>query len=244
MPDTTADEIAVEQLRDDAEARLEFLIETSVIDVDENDSVTATEGFEDTRRIYADSYADIGDEEFAQSIADVFGTTLEEARSQIEETDLSREDLYNYLSLQSHIDRDLPQDVLVLLTSMVVGVGVGSAVPESMPELDDDSYAAFLDEHDDALVVVWSYPCDPCRSLKKDLPELLEMLPGSVAVAGVDGNRVGRFRTEFEVTSAPTLLLFAGGDLAEKIEGYHPVESLRGPLSETYEGVEAGGDVV
>jgi thiol-disulfide isomerase/thioredoxin len=240
MPDTTADEIAVEQLRDDAEARLEFLIETSVIDVDENDSVTATEGFEDTRRIYADSYADIGDEEFAQSIADVFGTTVEEARSQIEETDLSREDLYNYLSIQSHLDRDLPQDVLVLLTSMVVGVGVGSAVPDSMPELDDDSYEEFVADQGDAVVIVWSYPCDPCRSLKEDLPELRDSLPESVAVAGVDGDKVGRLRSEFDVTSAPTMLLFSEGDLAEKIEGYHPVGRLLEPLGDAYEGVAAG----
>jgi thiol-disulfide isomerase/thioredoxin len=242
MPDTTADEFPVEALRDDPETRLEFLVQAEVIDVDEDDSVTTTETFEDTRRIYADSYSDIDDEEFVRSIADVFGTTREEARTQIAETDLSREDLYNYLSLTSHLDRDLPQDVLVLLTSMVVGVGVGSAVPDSMPELDDDSYESFLDDHGDAVVFVWSYPCDPCRSLKEDLPELLAVIPDSVAVAGVDGDRVGRLRRAFDVESAPTTLLFVDGELVEKVEGYLPVESLRLPLSDAYEGVAEAGD--
>jgi thiol-disulfide isomerase/thioredoxin len=238
---TTAEAFPVEALRDDGETRLEFLVEAGVVDVDEHDSVGVTGAFDDRRRIYADSYADIDDEEFARSIADVFGTSIERARTQIEETDLTREDLYNYLSLQSHLDRDLPQDVLVLLTSMVVGVGVGSAVPDSMQELDDDSYEAFLDAHDDAVLFVWSYPCDPCRTLKQDLPDLLAELPDSVAVAGVDGDSVGRFRTEFEVTAAPTILLFAGGNLVETIEGYHPVGHLLGPLSEAYDGVSGPG---
>ncbi len=223
----------LDDLRDDPEARLDFLIEAGVIDVDEDDSVTATPGFEDARSVYADTYYEVDEETFAETIADLFGVTVEVARERVDE-DLTREDLVTYLSLQSHIDRDLPQDVLVLLTSMVSGVGFGSAVPDSMPELDDDTYGTFVDEHGDVVVVVWSYPCDPCRSLKEDLPAVRETLPDRVSLAGVDGDSVGRLREEFDVTSAPTLLFFADGSIADTFEGYLPAEVLAERVEEVY----------
>jgi thiol-disulfide isomerase/thioredoxin len=168
-----------------------------------------------------------------ETIADLFGVTVDEARARLE-TDLTREDLVTFLSLQSHLDRDLPQDVLVLFTSMIAGVGFGSAVPESTPELGDDTYAGFVAEHGDAVVVVWSYPCEPCRSLKRDLPALRDALPERVALGGVDGDTAGRLRREFDVTSAPTLLFFADGALAESVEGYLPVEALSDRIESVY----------
>lgn len=232
MPENAAD-APVDALRDDPETRLDFLIDANVIDVDEDDSVTATFDFEDTRAVYADTYRDVDDETFAETLSDLFGVSVEEAHTRIEETDLTREDLVTYLSLQSHIERDLPQDVLVLLTSMVAGIGIGSVVPDSMPELDDDTYEAFVEEHADVVIIVWSYPCDPCRSLKEDLPAFRATLPDRVALAGVDGDSVGRLRAEFDVTSAPTLLFFAGGSLADTFEGYLPADV----LAERVEGV-------
>lgn len=233
MSENTA-EIPVADLRNDAEARLDFLIDANVIDVDEDGTVTAAEGFADARTVYADTYENVDDDTFAETIADLFDVTVEAAHTRIEETDLTREDLITYLSLQSHLDRDLPQDVLVLLTSMVSGVGFGSAVPDSMLELDDDSYADFVAEHGDAVIVVWSYPCAPCRSLKEDLPAFRDALPDGVALAGVDGDSVGRLRREFDVTSAPTLLFFVDGDLADTFEGYLPVEVLSERIEDVY----------
>jgi len=229
-----ATDAPIADLRDDAETRLEFLIDTNVIDIDEDDSVTVTADFEDTRVVYADSYADVDDETFAETLADLFDVSVEDAHTRIEETDLTREDLIAYLSLQSHIERDLPQDVLVLLTSMVSGVGYGSAVPDSMSELDDDTYEGFVAEYGDAVIVVWSYPCDPCRSLKEDLPAFRDTLPERVALAGVDGDAVGRLRREFDVTSAPTLLFFVDGELADTFEGYLPAQVLSERVEEVY----------
>ncbi len=226
-------EIPLDDLRDDPQARLDFLIEAEVIDVDEDDSVTATADFMDARSVYADTYYEVDEETFAETVADLFDVSVETARERIDE-DLTREDLVTYLSLQSHIDRDLPQDVLVLLTSMVSGIGFGSAVPDSMPELDDDTYEAFVEDHGDAVVIVWSYPCTPCRSLKEDLPAVREALPDRVSLAGVDGDSVGRLREEFDVTSAPTLLFFADGSLADTFEGYLPAEALGERFEEIY----------
>lgn len=237
-----SDTLSVDQLRDDAEARLDFLIEADVIDVDDDGSVTSTADFEDTRGIYADTYKNSSDEQFAETIADVFETSVAEAETRIEETDLTRQDLITYLSLQSHLDRDLPQDVLVLLTTMVTGVGYGSAVPDSMDELDDDTYAEYVETHGDTVIIVWSYPCDPCRSLKEDLSELRDRLHESVTIAGVDGDSVGQFRSEFDVSSAPTMVLFADGEAADTIEGYLPVEVVTDRFAEVYEDASAGPD--
>jgi thioredoxin-like negative regulator of GroEL len=225
-------EFPLDDLRNDPETRLEFLIEADVIDVDEHDRVTATVAFEDSRSVYADTYQDVDDETIAETVADLFDVPIEEARARLAE-DLTREDLITYLSLQSHIDRDLPQDVLVLLTSMVAGVGF-DAVPDSMPELDDDTYEDFVAEHGEAVIIVWSYPCDPCRSLREELPAFRDNLPDGVALAGVDGDAVGKLRTEFDVTSAPTFLFFSGSELADTFQGYLPVDVLAQRIEEVY----------
>lgn len=231
-----SERIDVGDLRDDPQARLDFLIEADVIDIDDDDTVTATAAFSDARTVYADTYANVGEEAFAETIADLFEVSTEQARTRIEETDLTREDLITYLSLQSHVDREIPQDVLVLLTSMVSGVGYGSAVPDSMPELDDDGYEAFVADHGDCVIVVWSYPCEPCQALKEDLPAFRDALPERVTLAGVDGDSVGRLRQEFDVTSAPTLLFFEAGAFADSFEGYLPAEVLSERIDDVYGG--------
>jgi len=228
----------VPELAEDPEARLEYLVEAGVLEL-EGEAVTTTAAYEDTRSIYADTYAEdeVEDDEIVDTIVELFDVEEEAAREQFEAGEVTRHDVVTYLSLRSFLERELPIEILALLTEIVAQVGFGSPVPEGMRELSDEDYREFIDAAGDAVVFVWKYPCDPCRRMKGEVPRLLEQLPDTVAVAGVDGESVVEFRREFEPEAAPAVLLFADGELVETLRGYTAPADLVEALGEVYEDV-------
>jgi len=233
------DDVSVADLDADPEARLSFLEAAGVVQV-HDDEVTTSAAFEDTRTIYADSYAEgeVSESELVDTVVQLFDVDEETARERIESGEVSRHGVVTYLSLQSFLDRSLPRGTLALLADMVAQVGFGSAVPERMEELTDETYADFLADAGDALVFVWKYPCDPCRDMKGEIPALLERLPEDIAVAGVDGEEVVDFRREFQVEAAPEVLAFADGELAWRSRGYTPLADLAAGLADVYDEVD------
>jgi len=227
--------VSVEELNADPEARLDFLVDAGVFEVDADDAVSTTAAFEDTRSIYADTYTEVDDEDIVDTIVDLFGVPEETAREQYESGEVTRHDVTTYLSLNSFLERDLPAGTLALLTTMAAEVGYGSAVPDYMTELTDETYAEFLEDAGDAVVFVWKYPCDPCRRMKAELPDLVEELPEDIAIAGVDGDEVSDFRKAYEIESAPTTLLFADGELVDRHDGYASIDQLAASAGEVYD---------
>ena len=207
-----------------ADAQYEFLLDHDVLVEDDEGAVATTEAYDATRGVYHDSYAHVDEETFHETIGSLFGLTPEEAAEQVEELGITRAELVAYLSLDSYLDEVAPETdvdpgVLVQMAGMVAGVSPESPVPDVMPELTDDDYEAFLDEHPDAVVFVWKLHCAPCDEMKGDLDAILEAVPEDVAVAGVDGEAVAAFRKAFEVDAAPATLTFADGAFVEAVEG-------------------------
>lgn len=207
-----------------ADAQYEFLLDHDVLVEDGDGAVAITEAFDADRGIYHDTYAHVDDETFHETVASLFGLSVEEAREQVEELGITRSELVAYLALDSYLDDVAPDaevdpGVLVQMAGMVAGVAPESPVPEVMPELTDDDYEAFLDEHPDAVVFVWKLHCNPCDVMKRELDAVLAAVPDGVAVAGVDGEAVTAFRKAFEVDAAPATLTFADGEFVECVEG-------------------------
>jgi thiol-disulfide isomerase/thioredoxin len=203
--------------------RYEFLLDTGVL-VQEADGLAASEPYDAERGVYHDTYADADDETFHETLADLFDMTVEEAAERTEELGITREELVAYLSLRGYFKRQAPDvevshDELLHLAPIVAGVSPASPVPDAMPELTDEEYRPFLDEHPDAVLFVWQLHCKPCDEMKADIDEIIDRLPDGVAVAGVDGESVVDFRREFDVDAAPATLTFADGGLVECVTG-------------------------
>ncbi len=231
-------------LLDSPEARFEFLVAWDVLAEHEDGTVTTTERFEYDRGLYHDTYGNADEATFHRTVADLFDLPESEAAERIEEHGVTREEVAVYLAIRSHlkevaeeVDReppDLGTGVLSLLAGMVTEVAPPSPVPDGMRELTDGDYRGFLAERGDAVVFVWKRDCDPCESMKLQLQETLAALPESVAVAGVDGESVRSFRESFDVSAAPTTLLFAGGELVDTHEGYRSPEALDAAFAAAY----------
>lgn len=220
----------------DPEPLFDELVEAGVLNVDpDTEEVTLTEAFDSTLQIYIVSYETESDEDFHSALASVFGLEDEQAAAErAEELEVTREELAAFLALRSHFDEPPSTDRLAVMASMVVNLGVGSPIPDGMEEVTDETYRDFLDDHEEAVIMVWRTHCDPCDAVKRNLDAILAAAPTNVAFAGIDGEESIDLRKEFEVEAAPTTLVFTDGDLADMIRGRAPVERFEDVFEQVY----------
>jgi len=225
------------------EDALDALIDAGLV-AERDDGLVTTETFESVRRVYRDSYANLGDDAFRQTVADAFGVDEATAAERIDSGEITRDDLIAYLSLRSAFDSEgrspsggrsqADDERLATMATLVAEISPGSPVPDVLDDLDDESWRAFLDEHPDAVVTVWRHDCAPCEALKADLDAVLSSLPDDVAVAGVDGESVPDFRRTFDVDAAPAVCCFRDGALEAVLTGRQSPDAYADRFSELY----------
>ena len=213
------------------EERYQFLRDEGVLVQNDDGTVAVTEAYDARRGVYHDTYADADDEQFHETLADLFGLSRAEARDRAERLGIMRGELVAYLTLRAYFDDVAPETelsptTLVRMAGMVADIDPVSPVPETMAELTDDDYETFIADYDDAVVFVWKRHCEPCDEMKAELDEIREAAPEWVALAGVDGERVDVFRREFDVDAAPATLTFADGAFVEKEAGRRSPDQL------------------
>lgn len=214
------------------EERLEILEKEGIIAVHDDETVTLTVDFESTRGIYHDSYADVEKAEYHQAVSDVFGIDVETVPERLEELDVTREQFIALLAVNSHVDGEYSLPERARMAMVVTDLAPPSPVPESIEEINDDSYEAFLEEHDRAAVTVWKRFCTPCQRMKDELDETRATLPD--AVAGIDGETAPEFCRSFDVEAAPSVLLFEDGELVESLRGYQGPEAIEDACTAVY----------
>jgi hypothetical protein len=228
--DTVGDQVDAPAMDESTvDAHVDTLVAEGVLDHDEaTDRVTTTDDFEHRRHVYLDTYLDLDDAEFHESVADAFDLpSAEAAAERVDELGVSREEFATYLALSAHLD-GYGVGELTQMAALVTEVGPKSPVPDALDELDDDSWERFVAEHDRAVVTVWKRRCEPCEAMKEEIGELLAALPDDAAVAGLDGESCPDFCRENEVNAAPGVAFFADGDLVEAVTGRRSP----GPLGE------------
>jgi len=85
------------------------------------------------------------------------------------------------------------------------------------------------------LVDFWAAWCAPCRALAPIVDELAESFDGRVAVGKVDVDANPELTERYGISSIPTLILFQGGEIVERVTGI----ASRRTLAEKLEAVAA-----
>ncbi len=97
-----------------------------------------------------------------------------------------------------------------------------------MRSLDPESATSLIRSSD---VPVWievgAEWCDPCKKMKPHLRKLAAEFDGHIVIADVDGDEHKDLSTQWEVEVFPSLLLFRGGDIAARHDGFEGYASLR-----------------
>ena len=87
-----------------------------------------------------------------------------------------------------------------------------------------------LDSNVPVLVDFWASWCSPCKMIAPIVEELAREYDGQLKVAKVDVDANPITPGMFGVLSIPTLMLFRGGQAAERIVGYQPKQALEAKL--------------
>jgi thioredoxin 1 len=96
---------------------------------------------------------------------------------------------------------------------------------ENITALTDDSFSAqVLKSETPYLVDFWAPWCAPCRTLNPVVEEIASSFAGRVSVGKVNIDEHPNTPSQYGVQSIPTLLLFKGGEVVEKIIGISNVK--------------------
>lgn len=96
--------------------------------------------------------------------------------------------------------------------------GVSFSMPVAL--LTDGAFATDVLAHPGLVVVdVWAEWCTPCRALVPIFNTLADRYDGRVRVAKLDADANVETVTRFDVRALPTVLIFQGGVLVERLSG-------------------------
>jgi len=76
------------------------------------------------------------------------------------------------------------------------------------------------------LVDFWAVWCGPCRMIAPTLDQIASEYEGRLKVVKVDVDENGEVPFRYGVQGIPTLLLFKGGEVVEKLVGAYPQAQL------------------
>jgi thioredoxin 1 len=84
---------------------------------------------------------------------------------------------------------------------------------------DADFQAQVIDADVPVLVDFWATWCAPCKAIAPFVDMLADESAGKLRVVKIDIDKNRAWATKFGVTSIPTLLVFKGGQVAQKKVG-------------------------
>ena len=99
---------------------------------------------------------------------------------------------------------------------------------KNVMELSDDNFEEeVLKESKPVLVDFWAVWCAPCRIIAPVIDEIADTYGGKIKVGKVNVDDNPAIASKYGIRSIPTLLIFKGGQVAEKMVGAVSKETMQ-----------------
>jgi thioredoxin 1 len=93
--------------------------------------------------------------------------------------------------------------------------------------LGERQFGMAVRDHPFLVVDLWAPWCGPCRMVGPVIEELSAEFAGKISFGKLNTDENQRLARTYGITAIPTILLFARGQLVEKIVGAYPKQILR-----------------
>jgi thioredoxin 1 len=93
-------------------------------------------------------------------------------------------------------------------------------------ELNENTFAKFVEDNKIAIVDCWAPWCGPCRAMGPIIEELSNDLAGKVGVAKLNTDDNQGIAARFQINAIPTILVFKDNVLVDALVGLRPKESI------------------
>jgi thioredoxin len=112
------------------------------------------------------------------------------------------------------------------------GLGGKHETPAAKPAaqvlvLDERQFARAVRDHPFLVVDLWAPWCGPCRMVAPVIEELSAEFEGRISFGKLNTDQNQRVAMTYGITAIPTILLFARGQLVDKVVGAYPKQILR-----------------
>ena len=119
------------------------------------------------------------------------------------------------------------------------GVSMSNAVAVTDQTFEDEVLKSSVP----VLVDFWAAWCGPCRAIAPAVDEIAAEYNGKLKVVKLDVDQYGEVSGRYNVLGIPTLLLFKGGQVVEKMVGAYPKTAMVSKITPHLEaGAAAAGD--